>query len=144
MKRQSFPKNKRLLSNEQFRAVLERGRRSSNGLLTLYAAPNDCGHARLGISVGKSFGGAVVRNRLKRLLREVFRQNQQQIPAGFDYVVMIPSRKTEHRRPKTEDRNRTSDLRLLAFERVRASFLALAKTEDRTQKSDFGLPTSDI
>jgi ribonuclease P protein component len=103
-------------------------------LLTLYAAPNDCGHARLGVSVGKSFGGAVVRNRLKRLLREVFRQNQQQIPAGFDYVVMISNRRIKSYKVAGQ----------LTFQQVRASFLALAKTEDGTQKSDFGLPTSDI
>lgn len=117
MKRQSFPKNKRLLSNEQFRAVLDRGRRASNGLLTVYTAPNDCGHARLGISVGKAFGGAVMRNRLKRLLREAFRQNQQQIPIGFDYVVLISNRRVKGSEVAGQ----------LTFEQVRASFLALVE-----------------
>jgi len=96
----SFPKEKRLVSNRQFKAVLARGRRlstrlgegpsrSREGLLTLYIAENNCGYPRLGISVKKSCGNAVVRNRLKRLLREVFRQSQDGIPAGFDYLIMI-------------------------------------------------------
>ncbi len=85
----SFPKKKRLVSNRQFKAVLSRGRRLSNGLLTLYMAENNCGYPRLGVSVSKSCGNAVVRNRLKRLLREAFRQSQDRIPAGFDYLLMI-------------------------------------------------------
>ena len=72
----SFPKEKRLVSNRQFKAVLARGLRLSNGLLTLCMGENDCGYPRLGVSVSKSCGNAVVRNRLKRLLREAFRQSQ--------------------------------------------------------------------
>jgi len=89
MKQFSFPKEKRLVNNRQFKAVLARGLRLSNGLLTLYMAENDCGYPRLGVSVSKSCGNAVVRNRLKRLLREAFRQSQDRIPAGFDYLLMI-------------------------------------------------------
>ncbi|MFB0525605.1 MAG: ribonuclease P protein component [Phycisphaerae bacterium] len=89
MKRFSFEKNKRLVSNKQFKAVLARNLRVSNELLTLYMAENDCDYRRLGVSVSKSCGNAVVRNRLKRLLREAFRQSQDKIPPGFDYLLMI-------------------------------------------------------
>ncbi len=85
----SFGKDKRLVSNRQFRDVLRRGVRVRNGLLVLYILENDCGYSRLGVSVGKSRGRAVVRNRLKRLLREAFRTSRGVIPAGYDYVVMI-------------------------------------------------------
>ena len=121
MKRFSFPKKKRLISNSQFKAVLTNGRRRSNGILTLYMAQNGCEYSRLGVSIGKSRGNAVIRNRLKRLIREAFRQNQQQIPAGFDYVLMISPRW-----PKKSNVEKTP--KMPTFEQVRTSFLALANS----------------
>jgi len=116
----SFSKKKRLVSNRQFKAVLARKLRVSDGLLTLYMAENDCGYARLGVSVSKSCGGAVVRNRVKRLLREAFRQNQDQIPAGFDYLLMISPDW-----PKKE--NIPAGAGQPTFEQVKTSFLALVR-----------------
>ena len=121
MKRFSFPKKKRLTSNSQFRAVMTNGRRRSNGVLTLYIAQNDLEYPRLGVSVGKSSGNAVVRNRIKRLIREAFRQNQHQIPAGFDYVLIVSPKRLK----KT---NVEKDPKLPTFEQVETSFLALAKS----------------
>jgi len=121
MKRFSFPKKKRLVSNSQFKAVMARGRRLSNGVLTLYMARNDCEYSRLGVSVGKSRGNAVVRNRFKRLMREAFRQNTERIPAGFDYLLMI-----SHRWPKKSNVEKTP--KMPTFEQVKVSFLALAKS----------------
>jgi ribonuclease P protein component len=89
LKRFSLSKSKRLADNKQFKAVLACKIFARNDLLTLYVAKNDCGHPRLAVSVGKLCGGAVVRNRLKRLLREAFRQNQEHIPADLDYLLMI-------------------------------------------------------
>lgn len=120
MKRFSFSKNKRLVSNSQFQDVLARGRRLSDGRLIICIAENDCGHPRLGVSVGKSQGNAVVRNRLKRIVREVFRQSQEQIPAGFDYVVMIAAR-----RPKKKDTR--EKIILPTFEQISNSFLTLVR-----------------
>jgi len=121
MKRLSFPKKKRLVSNSQFKAVMARGRRLSNGVLTLYMAKNDCEYSRLGVSVGKSRGNAVVRNRLKRLMREAFRQNQERIPSGFDYMLMIsrrwPKKSIVEKSPK-----------MPTFEQVQASLLALVNS----------------
>ena len=120
MKWFSFPKSKRLVRNSQFKDVLGRGLRVSDGVLTLYMAKNECGYPRLGVSVGKFWGNAVVRNRLKRLLREAFRQSQDQIPAGFDYLLMISRSwgKSDKSGPKEA-------VKQLTFEQVRASLLAL-------------------
>ena len=93
LKQFSFPKTKRLVSGRQFDAVLGRRLSASTGVLLLYMAENKCGYPRLGISVGKGCGGAVIRNRLKRVLREAFRQSQGQIPPCFDYVLMVLSRR---------------------------------------------------
>jgi ribonuclease P protein component len=130
MKRLSFPKKRRLVSNRQFKAVLDHGRRAGNRLLTVYMAPNTCGYPRLGVSVGKLSGPAVVRNRLKRLLREAFRQSQDRIPRDFDYVLMIAppiSRRLKHPAERAET------LACLSFQQVQDAFLALVRSRDRTK-----------
>ena len=130
MKRFSFPKNKRLIANRQFKAVLARNLRVSNGLLTLFVAENDCGYPRLGISVGRFCGNAVVRNRLKRLLREAFRQSQGKIPPGFDYLLMISPKWSEKLDKSAKSKKA---VRQLKFERIKTSFLALVT--DAIQKA---------
>ena len=89
--------------------------------MTVFTAENDCGCARLGVSVGKSCGGAAVRNRVKRLLREAFRQSQDTIPGGFDYVVMVSPALGKELRESTARGLR----RRLALEEVKASLLGL-------------------
>ena len=124
MKRFSFGKEKKLKSNEQFKAVLSRNVRFGDELLTVYIAENECGYARLGVSVNKFLGGAVVRNRLKRLVREVFRQSQAEIPVGFDYVVMISP---QWKKRVGEEVSAMEAVRRLGFEQVRESFLNLVE-----------------
>jgi ribonuclease P protein component len=123
LKRLLFSKKKRLASNKQFEAILARKLRASDGLLVLYVAENDCGYPRLGVSVGKSCGGAVRRNRLKRLLREAFRQSQDSIPPGFDYLLMISSQLSKKLNKPVNSKKAVTQP---TFEQVKASFLALA------------------
>jgi ribonuclease P protein component len=123
MKRLTFPKSARLLNNGQFRRVLARKVAASDRLLTLFVAENDCGHPRLGVSIGRTAGNAVNRNRLKRLIREAYRLNQQQIPQGRDYLVMLSPRFL--RLLKSEAGKEA--FKKLTLKEVEHSFLALAK-----------------
>jgi len=98
---QRTPARLRLRTQRHFRVVYQRGRRASGQWMTVVAllrprharastnpGANPAG-PRLGVSVSKEHGGAVRRNKLKRLLRETFRLERQQFPAVLD-VVLIP------------------------------------------------------
>ena len=63
-------------------------------LLIVYVGPNQLPYARLGLSVSRKLGSAVVRNRWKRLLRDAFRRHRHQLPTGLDLVV-LPRKGTE-------------------------------------------------
>jgi ribonuclease P protein component len=82
----------RLSRSRDFDAVYRHGRSVSTRFLVLYRFDRDAeeeGEARLGIAVPKKIGGAVVRNRIKRRLREVWRELLPQIPPGADYVLLV-------------------------------------------------------
>ena len=64
----------------------------ANGYLVLYARPNRLGVNRVGITTGKKLGRAVVRNRVRRRLREVYRLNEDKFTPGWDIVVVARSR----------------------------------------------------
>jgi ribonuclease P protein component len=92
----------RLKSARQFRAVYD-GRISHRaGPLVIYARPNALAGLRLGLSVSRRVGGAVKRNRVKRLLREAFRLQQHDLPDGYDVVINVqphePPSVVEYRR----------------------------------------------
>ena len=64
----------------------------ANGMLVLYARPNRLGVNRVGITTGKKLGHAVVRNRARRRLREVYRLNEAMFKPGYDIVVVARHR----------------------------------------------------
>ncbi len=64
----------------------------ANGYLVLYARKNRMNTNRVGVTVGKKLGHAVVRNRVRRRLREVYRLNEEQFTPGWDIVVVARSR----------------------------------------------------
>jgi ribonuclease P protein component len=107
MKRQSFGKDERILKRKEFTAVYDQGRRLSSENFIVLLSPNQSGIRRLGLTVSKKVGMAVRRNRIKRLLREFFRQNKDRLPPGQDMVIIArkdtSSRKYEEVRRELED-----------------------------------------
>ena len=81
----------RLSRSRDFDAVYRHGRSVSTRFLVLYAFERGEveGDARLGLAVPKAVGGAVVRNRIKRQLKEIWRGRLERIPAGRDYVLVV-------------------------------------------------------
>ena len=80
----------RLSRSRDFDAVYRSGRSVSTRFLVLYWFPREDGEdaPRLGLAVPKATGGAVVRNRIKRQLREAWRALLPDVPAGNDYVLI--------------------------------------------------------
>jgi ribonuclease P protein component len=79
----------RLSRSRDFDAVYRRGRSVSTRFLVLYAfAREDAAEPRLGLAIPKALGGAVVRNGVKRRLREAWRSLLDEIPPGRDYVLI--------------------------------------------------------
>ena len=83
----SFSKKERLLNAVDFVKVNRSGRREQAPHFTLVYAENGLGISRLGITVSRKTGNAVVRNRLKRLIREFFRLHKGDLPQGHDFLV---------------------------------------------------------
>jgi len=88
MESQRFPKRLRLRKRSEFARVYDRRCSVSDAVLLMFVAANDLAHPRLGLSVSRKVGGAVVRNRWKRLLREAFRLARVEIPAGIDLIAI--------------------------------------------------------
>jgi ribonuclease P protein component len=83
-------KEYRLTKNEQFRSIYKHGKSVANRQLVLYYMQNqDVSHFRLGVTVSKKLGKAVVRNRIKRVVKEVVRHNAGHIPHGYDLVIIV-------------------------------------------------------
>jgi ribonuclease P protein component len=71
----------------EFDAVYRTGKRRSSSHFTAFFRANEQPQSRFGFSIKKTLGGAVVRNRIRRRLREIVRCHRLEIPAGWDIVI---------------------------------------------------------
>jgi ribonuclease P protein component len=112
-----LPPEYRLKSRGDFARVFSQRMTATDGVLRLHASIATSGHPRLGLSVSRRVGNAVVRNRYKRLLREAFRLIREQLPP-LDIVVVPQARQQPE---------------LQAFQ---ASLMSLARRLDRRLRSN--------
>ena len=88
-----FPKSRRLLKRGEFDRVYREGARWSNAYFAaVFRKAEDEGPGRVGLAVGRRLGGAVVRNRIKRRLREAIRGRFDEFPSGWDIVFQARRR----------------------------------------------------
>jgi ribonuclease P protein component len=83
----TFPREARLVRRGEFDAVYRAGKRRSSSHFTVFFRANELPQSRFGVSIKKALGGAVMRNRIRRRLREIVRCHRREIPAGWDIVI---------------------------------------------------------
>jgi ribonuclease P protein component len=88
---EGFPKALRLLRRHEFLQVQEGGQKLPSECLLALVKRNGRAYTRLGLTVSSKVGNAVVRVRLRRVLRELFRKRRAQWPAGLDVVLVVRS-----------------------------------------------------
>ncbi len=88
MAHQRFLPEYHIRRNADYQRAYRRRLTAADDRLLVYGCPNDLPFPRLGLSVSRTVGNAVVRNRWKRLLREAFRLCRAELPPGIDLVVV--------------------------------------------------------
>ena len=83
-----------LKENYEFRRLYQRGASAAGGSMVLYCRKNRLDHNRLGLTASVKLGHAVVRNRARRRLREVYRLNSPKLRKGYDLILVARGRTT--------------------------------------------------
>ena len=81
-----------LKENHEFRRLYQRGASAVGGGMVVYCRKNKLGHNRLGLTASTKLGHAVVRNRCRRRLREVYRLNNPRLRQGYDIILVARGR----------------------------------------------------
>ena len=88
----TFTRKERIKKGKEFKDVYTGGRKKVGSFFVLYWKKNGLSYHRLGVSVSKKIGGAVVRSRIKRIFRETFRQIKPKVGDGVDCVLVARRR----------------------------------------------------
>jgi ribonuclease P protein component len=88
MENQRLLRKHRIRRRGDFQRAYGRRAAASDGRLLVFGCRNGLGHPRLGLSVSRKVGGAVKRNRWKRMIREAFRCSAARLPNGVDLIVI--------------------------------------------------------
>ena len=88
MSSERFHSCDRLCHRLEFKRAFESRRSHSDDVLIVYACRNQLSYSRLGLTISRRYGSAIMRNAWKRRVREVFRRHRSDIPRGYDYVVL--------------------------------------------------------
>ncbi len=83
----TLPREARLVRKSEFDRVYRAGKRSSSPHFTVFVCASGRTTSRFGFSIKKALGGAVLRNRMRRRLREIVRCHRQEISPGWDIVI---------------------------------------------------------
>jgi ribonuclease P protein component len=81
-----------LKENHEFRRTYQKGKSAVSGSMVLYCRKNRLGHNRLGLTASTKLGHAVVRNRARRRLREVYRLHLEEMRPGYDIILVARGR----------------------------------------------------
>jgi ribonuclease P protein component len=86
-KSEEFKHEVRIVRSSDYQKLYKEGRKVHSEKFVLFGRENGKSHHRLGLTVSRKVGGAVVRNRIKRLFREIFRRSCGEMPSRLDIVV---------------------------------------------------------
>jgi len=116
--------SKSLKLNHLFRRLYQKGKSAANKYLVIYCRRNGSPENRIGYTVSRKLGHAVVRNRVRRRLREIYRLHEQEFRPGWDLVVVARSRAVD-----------------APYKKLEGAYLSLAGKLDLLQKEEIHCET---
>lgn len=103
MKKFGFPRSNKIKAKKEFQSVYEKGHSVVDGLSVFYVLPSENEMTKIGFAVGKKIGNAVIRNHIKRMMREVFRMHKAELKLHFR-VIWVARKKLAQADIKTYER----------------------------------------